>query len=109
VASGTEEREQLLEVDVRGERSFAVAGELDEWSSSVLTEVVGPRAAPGGEVWLNIEGLTFLDAGGLRSFLSIASQLGQDGRLYLEGPRGIVRRVLDLSRVAERPAIVILD
>lgn len=74
-------------------------GELDlagaDLARQALVELTGPN------VMLDLSGLTFLDVSGLRAIVSAKQRAdATGGALRIQGARGSVRRVFDLTGLA---------
>ncbi|MGN6782887.1 MAG: STAS domain-containing protein [Marmoricola sp.] len=78
---------------------FAVTGELDLASGPEMRKaVMQANTAVGRNVGLDLSGLSFMDASGLRALLELRSDLARSGgRLVLRAAPRRVRRVLDLT------------
>jgi anti-anti-sigma factor len=87
VALSRKARNRLL-VELRGELDAATAGELE-------TRLYLPRSA---KVDLDLSGLTFVDAAGLRFLTSIWEKTG--GKTYLLATSPAVDSALELAREA---------
>jgi len=77
------------------------SGELDVAAAPVLSACAASAVETGeGDVVFDLADLTFLDAAGLHTMIDIHRRLEEVGRrLQIEGARGPVRRVLQLSGV----------
>jgi anti-anti-sigma factor len=90
-------------VDERGDTVVTLAGELDlhsgAWLAAQSTRFV-PR--PSGAV-LDVAGVSFIDASGLRSLISLVSRLdsGQH-RVVLRSPSAALMRLLELLDMRDR-------
>jgi anti-anti-sigma factor len=82
----------------KDEAMLVLEGELDLASSEQLLAAIELCAVPGDTLTLDVANLTFIDAAGVRALVAVADRLPEGGRLILEGPRGIVGRVLDMLR-----------
>lgn len=90
-------------VDERGDTVVTLSGELDLHSGAWLTAQSArlvPR--PSGAV-LDVAGVSFIDASGLRSLISLVGQLdsGQH-RVALRSPSAALIRLLDLLDMRDR-------
>ena len=88
---------------------FELAGALDLATVAEARSRVEAILRPGAEVTFDLARLDFMDSTGLNLFLVVLKALGDDGRLVLRGARGLVRRVLEVSGLEDRPTIVVLD
>jgi anti-anti-sigma factor len=94
------------DVDERGDTVVTLSGELDLHSGAWLTAQsarFAPR--PSGAV-LDVAGVSFIDASGLRSLISLVGQLdsGQH-RVALRSPSAALTRLLDLLGMRDRFAV----
>lgn len=85
-----------------------LVGELDASNAEEFLESVQGQLNGGGDVVLDLSGLTFIDSMGLRSFLRIASSLEDAGRLVLNGPQRSVARTIELVGLEKTPNIAII-
>ncbi len=99
----TEARSTLSVDRINGEPAdvtvFAVAGELDLATISMLKDVVGDAlTAPGNRVVLDLSELSFCDSTGLGSFVALYRQADAIGAaVALAAPR---KRVADLLQIS---------
>jgi anti-anti-sigma factor len=97
----------LLEGRVTSMDGRAVAsltGELDTAGAAALGEFVTAlgRASGGGEVVIDLSGLTFIDSTGIQALLQAESDLsGGGGRLVLRDPPEAITRLLSICGLAE--------
>lgn len=71
-------------------------GELDIAGAELAAEMLA--CVPRSTIDLDLSGLTFLDATGVRSILRAKEVIEADGsKLHVRGAFGIVRRVIDLT------------
>jgi anti-anti-sigma factor len=71
-------------------------GELDVDNADRLAAEIRD-VAHGKVVLLDLAGLSFIDASGVRALATVRNVLAQDGRwLFIERPRPQVRRIIDL-------------
>ena len=85
-----------MEPDEHDDRAFRLVGELDLATSPVLMETASPLAATGGDIRLDLAGLSFIDSSGIRTLLILAETLGERSRLVLVTPAESVLRTLEL-------------
>jgi anti-anti-sigma factor len=78
-----------------------LTGEVDLSVSDHLYEVLGDALRQSiGPIEVNLRGLRLLDCSGIAALLRARDDARQHGRvLFVSEPRGIVRRVLDLTGV----------
>jgi anti-anti-sigma factor len=95
-------------VDERGDTVVTLSGELDldsgAWLSAQSTRLVprpsGPR--PSGTV-LDVAGVSFIDASGLRSLISLVGRLDRGQQhVALRSPSPALMRLLDLLDMRDR-------
>jgi anti-sigma B factor antagonist len=74
-------------------------GDLDRNNASALTAaVIRSAPLPADRLVLDLDGLTFIDAGGLRALADVARRARRQGRtLQLDNPSDHVVRVLRLT------------
>jgi anti-sigma B factor antagonist len=86
-------------LDVGGEgdtRVVRLFGELDLAVEATVRDAVGRLT--GCEVVMNLDGLTFIDAGGLRVILAARDRVLSTGRgFHIVGAHGIVERVFQIT------------
>lgn len=85
----------------------ALEGELDVASAPRLVEEVGRRTDAADRIIVDLSGLSFMDSTGLRALLSASEIAEAAGCSFaiVQGPHQ-VQRLLRLTRVAERLAII---
>lgn len=81
-------------VMVRGEVDMATAPQLRDTLMALVDAGVT-------RVELDCRGLDFLDSSGIGVLIAVRKRLGDDGSLTLEAPPAHVRKVLELTGVAE--------
>jgi anti-anti-sigma factor len=89
---------QALEVVARsgGGSTVELHGELDADNAGWLAAKIRD-AVHGKVVLLDLAGLSFIDASGVRALTTVRNVLAQDGRwLFIERPSPQVRRVIDM-------------
>ena len=77
-----------------------LAGELDVVASSALTTALEARARRGGTIGLDLAELTFMDSTGVKAIGNAAQLLGERGRIIAFHPRPSIRRVIEISGIA---------
>ena len=88
-----------VERHVEGAQVVAFHGELDLASAPAAEEAL-VRAA-GSAVLLDLSGLEFLDAAGLRAILRAKQRIEAGGdRLHIRGAKGIVRRIFEVTSLS---------
>ena len=76
----------------------ALCGELDMTHAGWLARALSAAAAPGSRVIVDLEGLAFIDCGGLSAVMSAWKQARQaGGDLRLAAPQELVFRLLSLT------------
>jgi anti-anti-sigma factor len=78
-----------------GQVTLEIAGELDHFEASALTDAIDALAGSVALVRLDCARLDFLDAGGLRGIVSAEQRLGA-GRLHVLNTRPNVRRIFEI-------------
>ena len=72
-------------------RGFRIAGDLDASSVGVLADALDPEVERGGELTLDLAGVTFVDSTGLQLLMQAARKLEGRGRLVLVSPQPRVK------------------
>jgi len=83
-----------------------VRGEVDVSNRHLLHRLVLSRAAVLPRVRLDLDGVTFADAGTIARLRSIAAALPDGGHLVLERAPAVVRRVLELTGLGHPKLVV---
>ncbi|HEV3474156.1 MAG TPA: STAS domain-containing protein [Actinomycetota bacterium] len=96
--------ERLLEIEP-GPNGLRILGDVDLSTAEVFAQAVRARALEGGDVILDLSGCTLLSSEAIGTLIDTATGLARDGRLVLRAPAETVRRVLELSGLAERPNV----
>ena|SRR5437588_9284055 len=86
---------------------FLVEGELDLATAGQLRNAVDMCAVQDGDLVIDCGALSFIDAAGTHTLVTIAEQLPEGSRLVLLGPRGVVLQVLAILRVDRHPRVEI--
>lgn len=86
-----------------GRATVAATGQLDMATAPELDRAVTQAREEGAtEVVVDLAGVDFLDSAGVRVLVHQARELKQTGgRLYLQGAREWVARVLEITGVAD--------
>jgi anti-sigma B factor antagonist len=79
-----------------------VVGEMDIATAPQLVAAMRSLSRPDLQhVWLDLTGLTFVDAAGLAALVEVRRLVdGQGGRLTLRGVSPLVRRLLTITKLA---------
>jgi anti-sigma B factor antagonist len=106
VAEDSAERAELVLTTTREGTSVlvAVVGELDAYSAPSLDELTsGLRADGYADFTLDLSQTTFIDSSGLRSLISLHTELaeGGNGDLALQAPSDPVARLLAITGLAD--------
>ena len=88
--------------------SFSISGELDLFSEAALRQHVLAAARPGATLRLDLSGLSFMDSTGLDVLVQILRTIGPEGRLWIERPTRLVRRVLEVAGLDRHPSLLIV-
>ena len=89
-----------------GTGRVAVMGEIDMSNVAEAESILSDLAGSGTPLTLDIVGLSYLDSQGVGMLLRLAKRAHVSGAtLTLANPRGTVRRVLDITNVAEVASI----
>lgn len=87
-----------------------LVGEIDLACADELSGALDEAVRAGGDVTLDVAGVEFMDSSGLHMLLRAARDLQGKGNLVLRHPSEAVRRLLDLTGVADQvPNLVLVD
>jgi anti-anti-sigma factor len=81
--------------------TIALKGDLDLAAVKTFERVMRPAIAHGGPVTVDVSQLMFIDSTGIRLLAHTARRLGSTGCVVLHGANARVRKVIDLSGIAE--------
>ncbi|HEY7661441.1 MAG TPA: STAS domain-containing protein [Actinomycetota bacterium] len=93
--------DELFNVEIGGEHGASLRGELDLSSYDVAARALTPLFQPGGEVTLDMSGLSFIDSTGIRLLVQLHQALGDNGRLTLRSPSPQLSRILEITGIAQ--------
>jgi anti-anti-sigma factor len=88
-------------------RSFRLSGELDLATADELLAAIGPAAEGGGDLRLDLSGVSFIDSSGLRGLVQLSHALLPPARLVLEKPSDQVNRLFELVQAERFPNVVV--
>ena len=91
-----------------GQGRVAMVGEIDLANVGEAEAVLVPLAEQGIPLILDVVGLTFCDSQGVAMLFRL-SRIAQEhgGSLAIANPQGGVRRILELTRVADAVSIIV--
>ncbi|HZA61119.1 MAG TPA: STAS domain-containing protein [Actinomycetota bacterium] len=89
----------------KGNGVVRLTGELDIAGEGDFTKALQPEIERGGDVTLDLGGLTFIDSSGVRAIIVAADRINGNGRIVLRSPGNAVQRVLDLMRLDTVPNV----
>jgi anti-anti-sigma factor len=99
----------VLEISPLGEATgVALTGTLDLSTEPEARAAVEPLLRPGGSITIDLRKMVFMDSTGLNLLIRALDVIGDDGRLTLRVSPGIVRKVLEVAGLADRPNVVVL-
>ncbi|HVA72978.1 MAG TPA: STAS domain-containing protein [Acidimicrobiales bacterium] len=101
LTTNVEELRDVSIVHVAGEIDISTVGDLESAIERARAHA-GPGGAASGVVVIDLRGVTFLGAEGLRSLVSAQNRIAESGgsmRVVAPAGGGIIRRLLDLSGV----------
>jgi len=90
-------------------RGFRLIGELDASNVGMLSDALGREVGQGGELTLDLGGLAFMDSSGIQVLIKTAQDLGTNGRLILQSPGELVRRILSLIPMDKLENVDVVD
>jgi anti-anti-sigma factor len=80
-----------------------LTGDLDLVSGDKLEALMIPMLTPGARVTIGLRDVLFADSSGLGALLAIAQRAAENGaELVLDDPSAPVRRVLDITGIADQ-------
>ena len=83
-------------------------GSIDASNLEAVSEALQSNLAGAAEWHVDVSGLLFCDAGGLRVIAEAAGRLGDGGKLYLDGVPGHLAKVTTLAGWANQPNLVLI-
>ena len=87
---------------------LCLSGVLDLASDEDLLIAFRTMSNYGSEVVLDLSELRFIDSAGIRALLTVAEE-ASPRVVVLRSPRGIVRKVIDLTRLEESASVRVED
>src|SRR3954470_2531738 len=96
-------------VTIDGPGTIHAVGEIDMTTAGLLSHFIEQEASSGGNVMLDLSGVSFIDSSGIAALLRGVSSTDRSSELVLLHPSRQVRRVLEISGVDGRPGLRILD
>jgi anti-anti-sigma factor len=100
---------RLQVLEGAGPRTLRLLGELDHGTAPDFDHAVASAVRDGGDLVLDLSGVSFLDSVGVRSLIRAAQGLQSTGSLVLRWPRSAVARTLRLAGVAHIPHVEVVD
>jgi anti-anti-sigma factor len=88
---------------------FRLEGEVDLSNASKLSEILRTAVRSGGEITLDLSGITFMDSTAIQVLLKAGKDIGGRGRLVLANPSPLVLNVLRLIRADQLPGLRIVE
>ena len=73
--------------------------EIDMASVDEILATIGPLAAVGGPILVDLSGVTFIDSTGLHALVTAAEALGDRGCIIAHGAHGPVAKVMELTQL----------
>ena len=100
----------LLQVErVEDPRGFRLVGELDASNVGVLSDALSREVGKGGDLTLDLAGLAFMDSSGIQALIKAAQGLSPNGKLVLQSPGDLVRRILSLIPLDKLANVEVVD
>ena len=104
--SASVESEPALKVTTLPDGSgYSLTGTIDLSTATTARDRLDAAWRPGATVALELSGLEFMDSTGLNLICRGLVTLGDRGSLVLRNPRRIVRRILAVSGIVDRPNV----
>jgi anti-anti-sigma factor len=88
---------------------FRIAGELTESNAYLLAAATEDSVARGGELILDLAGLSYLDAAALHLLTEIGNRLDGRGRLILRCPDPWVRKVIGIAGLEHLGSVQVVE
>ena len=86
---------------------IAVRGEIDMATAPQLRELLDELITAGSRrIVLDCRELAFLDSSGIGVLIAARNRLGDDGEIIVNSPPAHVRKVLEITGVAEHLSVV---
>ncbi len=89
-------------------RSFRLRGTFGVASAGSLHELLDEVCRTGGDLTLDLSGVTFMDSVGLRAIIQACMGLADTGTVRLVNPAGQVRRLLQVSGIEGKIANLVI-
>ena len=83
-----------------------VAGEIDANTADRLRTHLDDAQRAGDTTLLDLANVEFIDSVGLRVLLKATENVDRDGAFFIVRPSRVVRRLLEITRTADRLAVV---
>ena len=100
----------LLQLERTDEpRGYRLVGELDASNVGMLSDALGREVTNGGDLTLDLGGLAFMDSSGIQVLIKTAQDLNGRGRLILQSPGDLVRRILSLIPMDKLANVEVVD
>ncbi len=88
---------------------FLLVGEVDLSNASQLSDVLLRAVQGGGDITLDLSGVTFMDSTAIQVLLKAGKRIEGRGRLVLYHPGSLVQNVLKLIRADLMPGLEIVE
>jgi anti-anti-sigma factor len=88
---------------------FRIVGELTESNADLLAAATENSVARGGELTLDLTGLSYLDAAALHVITEIGNRLDGRGRLILRCPDPWVRKVIGIAGLEQLGSVQVVE
>jgi len=79
-------------------RGYRLEGEVDLSNARVLADLLDPAVQAGGDLTLDLSGITFMDSTAIQVLLQAGKQIHDKGTLILYRPGALVANVLKLIK-----------
>jgi anti-anti-sigma factor len=100
----------LLDIErIEAGRGFRLVGELDASNVGQLSDAINREIAGEGNLTLDLSGLAFMDSSGIQVLIRTARGLDGRGKLILEHPGELMRRLLQVVPLDKLQNVEIVD
>ena len=99
-----------LEIErIESPRALRVIGEVDLSNVATLAQAVKTEIDQTGSVTMDLAGCTYIGSEGIGVLIEAWNRVKESGRLVLQSPTGMVRRVLELAGIERFPGVEVVQ